>query len=136
MNGDRRERQFHQTASAALLALGLILAVSPAGPWITAVACLPLLAGSLTARLSLTRACYRYFLAPLSSGPAAWEDQTPYLRADALTGTLALAGTVLVLGGIPPVGWGLVGVSALCLGLDAAVNTNPLRWLAGRIHPR
>ena len=58
------------------------------------------------------------------------EPPAAFDRADALTGAVALAGTVFVFTGAYPLGWALIGVCVVSLALDAATDRGPLRGLA------
>ena len=133
MSADRAERRLHQVLSAAWLGLALFMAWAAVAPWIGTLAALALLAGSVTARWSLTRAVHRWLVAPVRNEPPQQEDQTTFLQADALGGAVALAGGVLVFVGVHPLGWSLVGLCALSLLLDAALGLGPLRWVVVRL---
>ena len=128
--GDRAERRFHQTLLAAWYALGILVASTAVAPWLILLGVLVQLAGSVNARLSLPRALHRWFVAPLLDQRAVFELEITFERADALTGTVALAGAVFVFAGVYPLGWALVGLCVVSLALDAALDRSPLRRLA------
>lgn len=127
---DRAERRFHQGVLAAWSGLTIAVASTAVAPWLAVLAAIVQLAGSVSSRLSLTRALHRWLFAPARSELSAAEPQLAFERADALTGTVAIAGAVFVLAGVHPLGWALVGVSVVSLGLDAALDLSPLRRLA------
>ena len=128
--GDRAERRFHQGLLAACFALGIVVASTAVAPWLTLIGVLVQLAGSVSPRLSLPRALHRWLVAPVQRPRAAPESQLTFERADACTGTVALAGAVFVLAGVYPLGWALVGLCVVSLALDAALDRGPLRRLA------
>ena len=128
--GDRAERRFHQGLLAACFALGIVVASTAVAPWLTLIGVLVQLAGSVSPRLSLPRALHRWLVAPVQRPRAAPESQRTFERADAFTGTVALAGAVFVLAGVYPLGWALVGMCVVSLALDAALDRGPLRRLA------
>jgi hypothetical protein len=134
MNGARAERRFQQLVSAAVLGLALFMAHAAIAPWIATLVALQLVAGSLTPSFSLARRLHRYFIAPARHDPVESEDQTSFLRADAVLGTLGFAGAVFVFAGAPPPGWALVGLALALLVLDATLDANPLRLLLRRRH--
>ena len=136
MPGDATERRFHQLAAAAGLALALFMAWTAVAPWIAVLASIVVLAGSVTERLSLTRAVFRWFVAPAIERPGAEEDQGRFLRADALGGTVTLAGAVFVVAGAHALGWALVGTVVGSLLLDAALDASPLRRIADALPTR
>ncbi len=127
--GDRAERRFHQGVLAAWYALGVFVASSSVAPWIILVGVLVQLAGSVNCCLSLPRALHRWLVAPARRQRAP-EPRAAFDRADAMTGTVALAGSVFVFTANYPLGWALVGVSIVSLALDAALDRGPLRSLA------
>ena len=127
--GDRAERRFHQGALAAWYALGIVVASTAVAPWLTLLGVLVQLAGSVNSRLSPPRALHRWLFAPLR-GQHAPEPQLTFERADALTGTVALAGAVFVAVGVYPLGWALFGACVVSLALDAALDRGPLRSFA------
>ena len=53
---DRAQRRFHQGVLATWLAFAIAVAWTEVAPWLALLAALILLAGSVSARLSLTRA--------------------------------------------------------------------------------
>ncbi len=128
--GDRAERRFHQSLLAAWFALGIVVASTAVAPWLTLLGALVQLVGSISSRTSLPRALHRWLVAPVQRQRAAPEHQVGFERADALTGTVALAGAVFVFAGVHPLGWALVGVCVVSLALDAALDAGPLRRLA------
>ena len=95
-------------------------------PWIVTVVGLGLLAGSLSPRLSVTRWVHRYFVAPLTS-VGAIEDATPFLRTDAISGCLALAGSMFVIVGVATIGWVFIGLCTVDLFIDGIANISPMR---------
>ncbi|MCY4112443.1 MAG: DUF4395 family protein [Chloroflexi bacterium] len=127
--GDRAERRFHQGVLATWYALGIVVASTAVGPWIILIGVLVQLSGSVNSRLSLPRALHWWLIAPARRQRAS-EPRAAFDRADALTGTVALAGSVFVFAGNHPLGWTLVGVSIVSLALDAALDCGPLRSLA------
>lgn len=127
---DRDERGFHQFVLAAWLAIAIAVAWTAVSPWLVLSAALIQLGGSVSSRLSLTRAVYRWLVVPVRAEPRAIESQLAFERADALTGTVAMAGAVFVIVGVYPLGWSLVGLCVVSLGLDAAFDMGPLRFLA------
>ncbi len=128
--GDATERRFHQLAAAAGLGLALFMAWTAVAPWIAALASIVILAGSVTERLSLTRALFRWFAAPAIEHRGTTEDQRAFVRADALGGTVALGGAVFVVAGAHALGWALVGTVVASLLLDAALDASPLRRIS------
>lgn len=126
---DRAERRFHQGTLAGWYALGIVVASTGVAPWITLIGVLVQLLGSVSPRLSLPRALHRWLIAP-ARRQRALEPRAAFDRADALTGTVALAGAVFVSAGNHPLGWALVGVAIVSLALDAALDRGPLRSLA------
>lgn len=129
LTADRAERRFHQGVLAAWYALGIFVASTPVASWIVLIGVLVQLAGSVSPRLSLPRALHRWLIAPARRQRAP-EPRAAFDRADALTGTVALAGAVFVFAGNYPLGWALVGVAIASLALDAALDRGPLRSLA------
>lgn len=127
--GDRAERRFHQGVLATWYALGIFVASTAVAPWIVLIGVLVQLTGSVNCCLSLPRALHRWLIAPARRQRAP-EPRAAFDRADALTGTVALAGSVFVFVGNYPLGWALVGVSIVSLALDAALDLGPLRHLA------
>ena len=127
--GDRAERRFHQGVLAAWYALGIVVASTAVGPWLTLVGVLVQLTGSVSPRLSLPRILHRWLMAPARPQRAP-EAQLSFERADALTGMVALAGAVFLFVGDFPLGWALVGVAIVSLALDSALDRGPLRSLA------
>ncbi len=127
--GDRAERRFHQGVLAAWYAFGIVVASTAVAPWLTLIGVLVQLTGSVSPGLSLPRALHRWLMAPTRRQRAP-EPRPPFDRADALTGAVALAGTVFVVAGVYPLGWALIGVCAVSLALDAALDRGPLRGLA------
>ena len=126
---DRAERRFHQGVLAVWYALGIAVASTAVAPWITLIGALLQLLGSVSPRLSLSRALHRWLIAP-ARRQLAPEPQTAFDRADALTGAVALAGAAFVFTGSYSLGWALVGASIVSLALDAALDRGPLRHLA------
>ena len=127
--GDRAERRFHQGALAAWYALCVIVASTSVAPWLAIVGALVQLTGSLSPGLSPPRALHRWLMAPAQRERAP-EPRASFDRADALTGAVALAGTVFLFTGAYPLGWALIGVCVVSLALDAATDRGPLRGLA------
>ena len=85
-----------------------------------------LLVGSVASGLSVTRGWHRFFVDPLLPKPALEEART-YLRADAVYGALAFAGSVFVITGVAPIGWMIVGLCALGICLDSLGDFDPIR---------
>ena len=129
---DRAERRFHQGVLATWYALAIAVASTSVAPWLTLIGVLVQLTGSVSPRLSLLRALHRWLIAP-AQRQLAPEPRVTFDRADALTGAVALAGTVFVFTGDYPLGWALVGVSIVSLALDAAIDRGPLRHLANLV---
>ncbi|MCY3783001.1 MAG: DUF4395 family protein [Chloroflexi bacterium] len=127
--GDRAERRFHQGVLATWYALGIFVASTAVAPWIIIIGVLVQLAGSVNCCLSLPRALHRWLIAPARRQRAP-EPRAAFDRADAMTGTVALAGVMFVVAGMHPLGWALVGVAIISLALDAALDRGPLRSLA------
>ena len=80
--------------------------------------------------------CRVSLVVPVRAEPRAIESQLAFERADALTGTVAMAGAVFVIVGVYPLGWSLVGLCVVSLGLDAAFDMGPLRFLADWVAQR
>ncbi len=114
---------------AGWYALSVIVASTSIAPWLTLVGVLVQLTGSVSPGLSLPRALHRWLMAPARRQRTP-EPRPAFDRADALTGAVALAGTVFVVAGVEPLGWALIGVCAVSLALDAALDRGPLRGLA------
>ena len=125
---DRAERRFHQGVLATWYALGIVVASTAVAPWLTLIGALVQLAGSVSPRLSLPRALHRWLIAPARRRGTS-EPRPAFDRADALTGTVALAGVVFVFASVYPLGWALVGACVVSLALDAALDRGPLRRL-------
>lgn len=97
-----------------------------AAAWLVMLVALNLLVGSVASGLSVTRGWHRFFVAPLLPKPAL-EEARAYLRADAVYGTLAFAGSVFVITGVAPIGWMIVGLCALGICLDSLGDFDPIR---------
>ena len=97
-----------------------------AAAWLAMFVALGLLAGSIKPGLSLTRCWHRYVVAPLLHKQTP-EDALSFLRADAVHGTLAFAGSVFVITGVAPVGWMIVALCTLGMFLDSLVDFDPIR---------
>jgi hypothetical protein len=123
---DRAERKFHQIATTGLLAVSLVMMWADAAAWLAMFVALGLLAGSIKPVLSVTRCWHRYVVAPLLDNQTP-EDATSFLRADAVHGALAFAGSVFVLTGVAPIGWMIVGLCALSMCLDSLGDLDPIR---------
>ncbi|HCU73534.1 MAG: hypothetical protein CL790_07220 [Chloroflexi bacterium] len=126
MKTSREEREFHQLATTTLFVGSLVMMWAEAAGWLVMLIAFNLLAGSVASGLSVTRGWHRFFVAPLLANPTLEESQA-YLRADAVYGTLAFAGSVFVITGVAPIGWMIVGLCALGICLDSLGGLNPIR---------
>ena len=126
MKTSRDERKFHQLATTTLFVGSLVMMWTEAAAWLVMLIAFSLLAGSVASGLSVTRGWHRFFVAPLLPKPALEEART-YLRADAVYGALAFAGSVFVVTGVAPIGWMIVGLCALGICLDSLGDFDPIR---------
>ena len=105
------------------------MAWASVSPWIVTLGAAATLAGSVKPRLSPTRALHRWLVAPLALTQMVVEDQHDHLVADAAIGTIAFAGSVLVVAGANVLGWVLVGISIGALLLGSMLDWSPVYCL-------
>lgn len=126
MKTSREEREFHQLATTTLFVGSLVMMWTEAAAWLVMLIAFNLLVGSVASGLSVTRGWHRFFVAPLLANPT-FEESRVHLRADAVYGTLAFAGSVFAITGVAPIGWMIVGFCALGICLDGLGGLNPIR---------